>query len=240
MNSNKNITANFTAQTGTGPGIVNLGTAADFTVLSKTGISTIGVTSITGNIGVSPAAATAITGFSLIMDATNQFSTSLYVTGHVFASDYTLSPASKMTTAINDMQTAFVTAMGMTTTVIVDKGAGDISGMTLAPGLYKWSTGLLITNAGVTLSGGPNDTWVFQIAQGLTVANTAIIHLTGGAQAKNIFWITASDAVIGSNVDFSGNILSQTLISLNTGAKVTGRLLAQSAVTLNTSIVVLP
>jgi len=240
MNSNKNITANFTAPTGTGPGIVNLGTSGDFSILSKTGISTIGVTSITGNIGVSPAAATAITGFSLIMDATNQFSTSLYVSGQVFASDYTLAPPSKMTTAISDMQTAFTTAMGLTTTVIVDKGAGNISGMTLAPGLYKWSSGLLITNAGVTLAGGPNDTWVFQIAQGLTVDNTAIIHLTGGAQAKNIFWITASDAIIGSNVDFSGNILSQTLISLNTGAKVTGRLLAQSAVTLNTATVVLP
>ncbi len=240
MNSNKNITANFTAPLGTGPGIVNLGTSGDFSILSKTGISTTGVTSITGNIGVSPATATAITGFSLIMDATNQFSTSLYVSGHVFASDYTLAPPSKMTAAINDMQTAFTTAMGMTTTVIVDKGAGNISGMTLVPGLYKWSTGLLITNAGVTLSGGPNDTWVFQIAAGLTVDNTAIIHLTGGAQAKNIFWITATDAVIGSNVDFSGNILSQTLISLNTGAKVTGRLLAQSAVTLNTATVVLP
>jgi len=240
MNSNKNITANFTAPLGTGPGIVNLGTSGDFSILSKTGISTTGVTSITGNIGVSPATATAITGFSLIMDATNQFSTSIYVSGHVFASDYTLAPPSKMTTAINDMQTAFTTAMGMTTTVIVDKGAGNISGMTLVPGLYKWSTGLLITNAGVTLSGGPNDTWVFQIAAGLTVDNTAIIHLTGGAQAKNIFWITATDAVIGSNVDFSGNILSQTLISLNTGARLTGRLLAQSAVTLNTATVVLP
>ena len=240
MNGNKNVSANFTAAPSQGPGFVDLKTSGDFSILSKTGISTIGVTSITGNIGVSPASATAITGFSLIMDATNQFSTSLYVSGKVYASDYTLAPPSKMTTAISDMQTAFVTAMGMTTTVIVDKGAGDISGMTLVAGLYKWSSGLLITNAGVTLSGGPNDTWVFQIAQGLTVNNTAIIHLTGGAQAKNIFWITASDAVIGSNVDFSGNILSQTLFSLNTGAKVTGRLLAQSAVTLNTSTVVLP
>ena len=240
MNANKNITANYTASQANGPGIVDLKSAADFTVLSKTGISTIGVTSITGNIGVSPAMATGLTGFSLIMDATNQFSTSLYVIGKVYASDYTLAPPSKMTTAVSDMESAFTAANGMTTTVIVDKGAGNISGMTLAPGLYKWSTGLLITNQGVTLSGGPNDTWVFQIAQGLTVDNTAIIHLTGGAQAKNIFWITASNAVIGSDVDFSGNILSQTLISLNSRAKVTGRLLAQSAVTLNTSIVVVP
>jgi len=240
MDANKNVTANFDAAVVQGPGIVNLGTSTTFTILSKTGISTIGVTSITGNIGVSPATATAITGFSLIMDATNQFSTSLYVSGHVFAADYTLAPPSKMITAISDVENAFTTAMGMTTSVIVDKGAGNISGMTLVPGLYKWSSGLLITNAGVTLSGGPNDTWVFQIAQGLTVNNTAIIHLTGGAQAKNVFWITASEASIGSNVDFSGNILSQTLISLNTGAKVTGRLLAQSAVTLNTATVVLP
>jgi len=240
MNANKNITANYTASQANGPGIVDLKSAADFAVLSKTGISTIGVTSITGNIGVSPAMATGLTGFSLIMDVTNQFSTSLYVIGKVYASDYTLAPPSKMTTAVSDMESAFTAANGMTTTVIVDKGAGNISGMTLAPGLYKWSTGLLITNQGVTLSGGPNDTWVFQIAQGLTVDNTAIIHLTGGAQAKNIFWITAKDAVIGSDVIFSGNILSQTLISLNTRAKVTGRLLAQSAVTLNTSIVVEP
>ena len=240
MNANKNITANYTASQANGPGIVDLKSAADFTLLSKTGISTIGVTSITGNIGVSPAMATGFTGFSLIMDASNQFSTSIYVIGKVYASDYTLAPPSKMTTAVSDMESAFTTANGMTTTVIVDKGAGNISGMTLAPGLYKWSTGLLITNQGVTLSGGPNDTWVFQIAQGLTVDNTAIIHLTGGAQAKNIFWITAKDAVIGSDVNFSGNILSQTLISLNTRAKVTGRLLAQSAITLNTSIVVEP
>jgi len=240
MNANKNITANYTAAQANGPGLVDLKSAADFTILSKTGISTIGVTSITGNIGVSPAKATALTGFSLIMDATQQFATSLYVIGKVYASDYTLAPPSKMTTAVSDMESAFTAANGMTTTVIVDKGAGNISGMTLAAGLYKWSTGLLITNQGVTLSGGPNDTWVFQIAQGLTVDNTAIIHLTGGAQAKNIFWITASNAVIGSDVDFSGNIMSQTLISLNSRAKVTGRLLAQSAVTLNTSIVVAP
>jgi len=240
MNSIKNITANFTAPAGTGPGLVNLGSAADFTILSKSEITNTGVTSITGNIGVSPSAATFITGFGLIMNTDGQSSHTPIVSGNVYASDYATPTPAKLTTAVNDMQTAFTTANGMTTTVIVGLGAGDVSGMTLAPGLYKWSTGLLITNAGVTLSGGPNDTWVFQIAQGLTVANTAIIHLTGGAQAKNIFWITAKDAVIGSTVDFSGNILSQTLISLNTGAKVTGRLLAQTAVTLNASTVVLP
>ena len=240
MNGNKSVTAIFTLIPPLGPGVIDLGTAADYTALSKSGISTTGVTSITGNIGVSPASASALTGFGLIMNTDGQSSHTPIVTGNVYAADYAVPTPAKLTTAISDMETALTTANGLTTNVIVDLYAGDISGRTLAPGLYKWSTGVLITNAGVTLNGGPNDTWVFQIAQDLTVSNSAIVTLSGGAQAKNIFWVTAKQATLGSNVDFSGNIISKTLISLNTGAKVTGRLLAQTAVTLNAATVVQP
>jgi uncharacterized repeat protein (TIGR02543 family) len=242
MNANKNITANFTLTPAIGPGQVNLGSAGNFGILTKAGISTTGITSVQGDIGVSPAAATAITGFGLIMDATGQFSTSPgTVTGKVYAADYAAPTPSNMTTAVGDMETAYTTANGLVTPApIVDLYAGNISGRILAPGLYKYSTGVLISNAGVTLAGGPNDTWVFQISQDLTVNNSAIITLTGGAQAKNITWVVAGQATLGSNSDFSGIILSKTLISLNTGAKVTGRLLAQTAVTLNASTVVLP
>jgi len=243
MDANKNITANFSAAVGIGPGNINLGGAAIYTILSKTGISTTGVTSITGNIGVSPNAATGITGFALIMDPSNVFSKSspsTLVSGNVYAADYAAPTPANISTAVTDMQTAFTTANGLTTTVITELGAGNITGMTLVPGLYKWSTGLLISASGVTLTGGPNDTWVFQIGQGMTVANGANIHLAGGAQAKNIYWITASDAVIGSTVNFSGNVLSMTLISVNTGSTVTGRLLGQTAVTLNAATVILP
>ena len=146
-----------------------------------------------------------------------------------------------MTTAVGDMETAFTTANNLVVPApIVDLYTGDISGRILTAGLYKWSTGVLITNAGVTLSGGPNDTWVFQIAQNLSVNNSAKITLTGGAQAKNIFWIVTGQATLGTNVDFSGNILCKTLISLNTGAKINGKLLAQSAVTLNAGTVTEP
>ena len=243
MNSNKNVTANFTVIPPQGPGTINLGGAAIYTVLSKTGISTTGLTSITGNIGVSPAAATGITGFGLVMDPSNVFSKSnpsSLVSGNVYAADYAVPTPANISTAVSDMQTAFTTANGLTTTVITELGAGNITGMTLAPGLYKWGTGLLISASGVTLTGNANDTWVFQIGQGMTVANGAMIHLAGGAQAKNIYWITASDAVIGSTVNFSGNILSQTLISINTGSTVTGRLLGQTAVTLNGATVIFP
>ena len=241
MNSNKNITANFTLNAPVGPGVVDLGGAGNFDILTMSGISTTGVTSITGNIGVSPMAATGITGFGLIMDTNGQSSHTPIVTGSVYASDYASPTPANLTVAVADMLTAYTTANNLVTPApIVDLYAGNISGRTLPAGLYKWSTGVLITNAGVTLTGGPNDTWVFQIAQDLTVNSSAIITLLGGAQAKNIFWVVAGQAVLGTNVNFSGNILSKTLISLNTGATVTGRLLAQTAVTLNAATVIMP
>jgi len=241
MNSNKNITANFTLNGPVGPGDIVLGGAGNFEILTMAGISTTGVTSITGDIGVSPMAATGITGFGLIMDTNGQSSHTPIVTGSVYASDYAPPTPANLTVAVADMLTAFTTANNLVTPApIVDLYAGDISGRTLPAGLYKWSTGVLITNAGVTLTGGPNDTWVFQIAQDLTVNSSAIITLLGGAQAKNIFWVVSGQALLGTNVNFSGNILSKTLISLNTGAIVTGRLLAQTAVTLNTATVIMP
>jgi hypothetical protein len=215
------------------PAPINLGTSGNFTILTETGISTTGVTSIIGDIGVSPIAATAITGFGLIKDASNQFSLTPIVTGKVYAANYAAPTPSNMTTAVSDMKTAFTTANGLTYPAPkVQMYAGDISGRTLSPGVYKWSTGVLITSTGVTLSGGPNDVWVFQIAQNLTVNNGAIITLAGGAQAKNIFWVVSGKATLGTTVNFKGVILSKTLISLNTGATVTGKLLAQTAVTL--------
>jgi uncharacterized repeat protein (TIGR02543 family) len=243
MTADRNITANYIANANppVGPAPINLGTAGDFATLTKAGISTTGITSVTGDIGVSPTAATSITGFGLIMDTNGQSSTTPIVTGKVYAADYAAPTPAKMTIAVSDMETAFTTGNALITPApIVGLYDGDISGRTLAAGLYKWSTGVLISNAGVTLNGGPNDVWVFQIAQDLTVNNSAIITLTGGAQAKNIFWVVSGQATLGSNSNFSGIILSKTLISLNTGAKVTGRLLAQTAVTLNASTVVQP
>jgi hypothetical protein len=144
-----------------------------------------------------------------------------------------------MTTAVSDMETAYTDAAGRTTPDYTELGGGDISGKTLVPGLYKWGTGVSVTN-GVTLSGGPNDVWIFQIAADLIVNNGAIVTLTGGAQAGNIFWQVSGKATLGTTADFSGIILSQTLISLNTGAKMTGRALAQTAVTLISSTITAP
>ena len=99
---------------------------------------------------------------------------------------------------------------------------------------------MLVTGVGVTLSGGPDAVWIFQIAQDLTVANSANITLSGGAQAKNVFWQVSGKATLETAANFKGNLLSQTLISAGTGAVVTRRLLAQTAVTLDATRVTAP
>jgi hypothetical protein len=220
---------------------LELGDAGAFTILAKSGITNTGKTTIQGNIGVSPIAATAITGFALTIDGSNLFSTSPFVTGKVYAADYATPSPAALTKAISSMEAAYTTAYGITIpSPIVELNDGDISGRTLAPGIYKWSTGVLVSQAGVTLTGGPDDKWIFQIAGDLTLSSRARIKLTGGALAKNITWVVAGQAVLGTNSHLCGTILSKTLISLNTGAFVTGRLLAQTAVTLNANTVNLP
>jgi len=223
---------------GLGPKAVSLGTAGDYVILAKSGVSTTGVTSVVGDIGLSPAAATYVTGFALSSPPTT-YSTSSQVTGKVWASNYAVPTPANLTAAILNMQTAYTDAAGRTSPGFTELGAGNIQGMTLVPGLYKWGTSVSIPSA-VTLSGGANDVWIFQIAQKLTVGNGAIVTLSGGAQAKNVFWQVAGQATLGTTSDFKGIILGKTLIAFNTGAQITGRALAQTAVTLNATAITNP
>jgi len=222
------------------PAPVNLGTAGNFVILAKTGISTTGVTAITGDIGVSPTAAVSITGFGLIMDPSGTFSTSSLITGKVYAADYTAPTPTKMTTAIGDMQTAYTNAAGRVSPDYTELYTGDLTGKILTHGLYKWSTGVSVAAGGTTISGSATDVWIFQIAGNLTVANGAIVTLSGGALASNIFWQVAGQVNLGTTAQMKGVILCQTLIAMNTGATLDGRALAQTAVTLQANTVVRP
>jgi hypothetical protein len=221
-----------------GPAPVNLGTAGNYVILAKTGISSVPSSVVTGNIGVSPIDSTGITGFSLSVDATNEFSVSNQITGKVYASDYTAPTSSNLTTAISNMETAYTDAAGRAVNY-TELFVGDLSGQTLTAGVYKWGTAVLI-NSDVTLHGGANDVFIFQIARGITQASGTKIILTGGVQAKNIFWQAAETVSIGTGAHFEGNILGKTNITLGTNASINGRLLAQTAVTLDKSIVVTP
>ena len=222
------------AATAAGPAPVLLGTAAGFAILTKTGVTDVPASVITGDVGASP-----ITGAAIGVTCGE-------VTGTIYSVDAAgplpcrVTDATFLTTAISDMELAYTDAAGRTEPApITELGAGNIDGLQLAPGLYKWGTGVVIP-IGVTLAGGANDVWIFQIGQDLTVANGAIVTLSGGAQAKNVFWQVAGQTTLGTTSNFKGTILSQTLISLNTNAVLNGRALAQTQVTLNQNTVTKP
>ncbi len=216
---------------------VNLGSSINYVILAKTGISSVPASVVTGNIAVSPEAATAITGFNLAAPPTVS-TTSPQVTGLVYAANFDPPTPDNLTTAVADMLTGFTDAAGRAADV-TGLGAGDIGGMTLASGVYRWGTGLLIPTD-ITLTGSATDVWIFQIAQNLTVANGVNITLAGGALPKNIFWQVSGAANFGTTVHFEGVVLSQTAITMNTGSSINGRLLAQSAVNLQSTTVTQP
>jgi hypothetical protein len=217
---------------------VGLGAAASYVILAKSGIATVPTSTVTGNLGISPAAATFITGFSLTADATNLFSSSLQVTGKAYAADFQPPTPANLTAAVGDMQLAFTDAAGRAPGV-TELGAGNIGGMTLAPGVYRWGTGLLLPTD-VTLTGSATDVWIFQIAQNLTLASAAKVLLTGGALPQHVFWQVAGLVEVGTTAHLEGVVLAQTSITLRTGASINGRLLAQTAVNLDGSTVVEP
>ena len=212
---------------------VYLGAAGGFAILSKAGITDVYASAITGDVGSSP-----ITGAAILVTCTE-------VTGTIFSVNAagplpcTTNNASFLTAAVGDMEAAYLNAAGRSSPDFIELGAGEIGGLTLDPGLYKWGTGVSIAND-VTLSGGPNDVWIFQVAGTLIQANATRVTLAGGALAKNVFWQTAGAVVIGTTAHFEGIVLAKTMIAANTGASVSGRLLAQTAVTLQMNAVTQP
>ncbi|MEX2602907.1 MAG: ice-binding family protein, partial [Gracilimonas sp.] len=221
----------------TSPDSVNLGTAGNYVLLAKTAISTVPASAITGDVGISPAAGTYITGFNLT-DATG-YATSPQVTGKVYASDMASPTPSNLTTAVSDMETAFTDAAGRVTPDFVELHVGDLGGKTLIPGLYKWGN-TVIAPASFEINGDENSIWIFQVAGDLTISSDIIVTLAGGAQAKNIFWQVSGEVSIGTNAHFEGIILSMTAINLNTGASLNGRALAQSAIKLDQNTITQP
>ncbi len=85
----------------------------------------------------------------------------------------------------------------------------------------------------VTIAGGPNDVWIFQVAGNVTMSSAVKITLSGGAQPKNIFWQVAGQATLGTTSHFEGIILSKTGITFHTSASINGRALAHTAVILD-------
>jgi hypothetical protein len=217
----------------TGQQSVNLGTAGTFAILSKTGVTDVYASAITGDVGTSP-----ITGAAMLLTC-GEVSGKIFVVDAAGPLPCAVNDATTLTAAVGDMQTGYLDAAGRTSPDFTELGAGEIGGLTLAPGLYKWGTDLLISTD-VTLSGGPNDVWIFQVAGDMKQANAKHVILAGGALAKNIFWQVAGSVSIGTTAHFEGIVLGQTLIAVKTGASANGRLLAQTAVTLEMNAITQP
>jgi hypothetical protein len=216
---------------GHGPELVDLGTAGTYVILAKEATTNVPTSDITGNIGLSPAAASFYSGFAQDLPAGGAFSTSPQVTGNVYASDYAVPTPANLTTAISDMETAYTDAAGRPLPDHIELASGNLGGLTLPAGLYKWSNTVTIPG-NVTLNGNANDVWIFQIAGGVTQASAARVMLTGGALAEHVFWQVAGVVAIGTTAHMEGVVMSATQITMNTGATANGRLLAQTAVTL--------
>jgi len=232
---------------------VDLLSAGNFTILSETGITNTEshTSSITGDVGSGAISATAMnTVFCSEITGTIRGIDAAYVGSGdqtCFAGNPPLANKTLVDNAVLDMQTAYADAAGRTNPTATELGAGNIGGMTITAGLYKWSTDVTIpTN--ITLSGSASDVWIFQIAGNLdiasggSVADGVKVLLTGDAKASNVFWQVGgvTGATLGTYSTFNGNILSAKQIIIQTGVVLNGRALAQTQVTLDASTVSIP
>jgi hypothetical protein len=219
------------------PDHVDLGSAGDYVILAKSGISTVPSSAITGAIAVSPITAAAMTGFGLIMDSTGTFSTSSpQLTGNAYGSDYTNPTPSELTTAVLDMQRAYIDAASRPVSGLTyqDLKGGLIGGETLTPGVYNFGSYVLINGADVTFSGAGK--FIIQVSG--SVVQFAGVTLTNGAKAENIVWQVAGEVIVDTGKHMEGVLLCATAVKFNTGSSLNGRILAQTAVTLQSATIV--
>lgn len=207
---------------------ISLGQASRFAVLAGYAITNVPASDITGDVGISPAAESRIEGFALTREGTNPYSSSIYVTGNIYAADQAAPIPSMLTTAKGDLTLAYNDAAARGPAPVgpfLNPGAGNLGGLTLVPGLYRFTSEAIATTH-FTLSGSASDVWVFQIASKLEISSGVQVFLSGGALAKNIFWQVGSSATFGTYSSFKGTVMADQSISMATGASLEGRALA--------------
>jgi hypothetical protein len=208
-------------------GPVLLGTASNYAILAKAGITTTGTTTIVGDIAVSPIAATAMTGFDFTTGLLS--STSALITGEAFAADYGVPTPAILTTAVSDMETAYTDATGRTPGVgpKLNYQAGLLDEVTLTPGVYTFSTAVQLTG-NIYFRGNAEDVFIIQVAANLVQAENFRVILEGGAVPENIIWQVAGTVAVGAGAHMEGILLVKTSATFKTGSTLTGRVLTQT------------
>ena len=197
-----------------GPARINLKSASNFTILATATTTTTGGGIINGDVGLYPVGSQGI--------PPDQIRGTIYNGGPIAAQ------------AQLDLNDAVIAASPAQLPGGINAGA-ELGGQTLVAGVYVSPSGAYdITSVDLTLHGGSNDVWVFQMASTLTVAVGRKIILTGGARARNIFWQVGSSATLGTSSVFKGTIMAYASITMNANSTMEGRALAQvGAVTFN-------
>ena len=222
----------FNTNTTNNPPFVDLLTADRFGILAGVGISNnAGFSEIHNmDVGISPGVRSSVTGFP----------PAIIVNGAIYASD-DLVPAgvsAMLIQAKQDLTNAYLFAEAATSPAPATV-SGDQGGLTLAPGIYKSTSTLLIQSGDLTLDaqGDANAVWIFQVASDFTTVGGAggSVILSGGAQAKNVFWQIGSSATIGNGTTFKGNVLALTSITMGPNATAVGRMLARNGAVVMTS-----
>ena len=216
-------------------------TTNNFVVLAETAVTDANptLTAIVGNVGVSSAAGSNITGLSCSEITGNIYDVDgTYTGGHNSNISCLLAgPGAHKTlvdNAVLDMGTAYVdgtTRTPGTGATNLNVGGGTLNGQNFAPGTYTWNSNVNITGD-ITLTGTASDIWIFQVNGTLALATNKQIILAGGAVNSNVFWVVTGATTLFPASVFRGNILDQTSIAMQLGATLQGRALAQTAVTL--------
>jgi hypothetical protein len=217
---------------------IDLASAGNFAILTKAGISTVPQSKIIGNIGVSPIAATAMTGFSLVADVSYKYSQSAQVTGKCLAADYTVPTSSDLTVTILEMEAAYKDAAGRAPTNGAELKVGLIGNETLTPGVYSWTSDINIA-ADIYFDAQNNDNAVFilKTTKNVIVATSVKVILQNGAKASNIFWQVSEAFIVGVSAHIEGTLLVKAAATFATHSSINGRILAHTAVTLQMTTV---
>jgi type VI secretion system secreted protein VgrG len=197
----------------------SLGSAQNFAVLGASTVTSTGLTTVTGDLGVSPG--TAVTGFPPGI-----------LTGTLHAGDAVALQAQ------GDLTAAYNACAGATSTATLT--GQDLGGRTLTPGVYTFAASAPL-NGVLTLDaqGNSNAVFIFQIGSTLLAAINSSVAVINGAREANVFWQVGSSATLAAGVVFRGSIIAYASITLSQGTRVFGRALARTgAVTMDTSSVV--
>jgi type VI secretion system secreted protein VgrG len=196
-----------------------MGTSSTYSALAGSTLTNTGNSAVYGDLGVS--AGTSITGIppGIVFNGTTHSNDASAIQGKI------------------DLTSAYNYAVAQTGAI--DLTGLDLGGMTLVPGVYKYTSSAQLTGI-LTLDGGgdPNSQWIFQIGSTLTTAASSFIGMINGGIPGNVIWQIGTLATLGASNAFMGNILANASITVGASTSIDGRLFARTgAISLSTNVI---